>query len=118
MPQTVTQKSRTTMDGEANKQSAFEKSVANFSDLSPGTPQFASEHPRHSTDYRPIDFALDCETTAKLDRFPQCCRGHASMNDEYGRYGVRVTRFDDGPEIAFQCETCGWWRFGDLVGPE
>jgi len=118
MPQSATQKTQTTMDGEANKQAEFEKTIANFSDLSPDTLQFSNDQPRHSTDYTPIDFALDCEITAKLDRFPQCCRGHAKMDGEYGRYGERVLRFDDGPEIALQCETCGWWRFGDLVGPE
>ena len=107
-----------TITGPEREQIALERSIPAFSEFSSEQIQPSTEHPRHSTDYSPIDFALDCEITARLDRFPQCCRGHAKMDGEYGRYGERVLRFDDGPEIALQCETCGWWRFGDLVGPE
>ena len=62
-------------------------------------------------EYNTIDWSMDIK---ELDhnRQPLTCSRHDRLDDE------QVYKRKDEDGTGYQCETCGWWRFDDLVGPE
>jgi len=109
--------------GEKDRQYLFERSVHAFSQV-PGLLDELKETLSNDrsgstiTIYTVKDWAVDVTITENMDAFAQCCRRHANLSNVRGKYGEKVYKDTSEGVNAYQCESCGWWRYGDLCGPE
>ncbi len=113
-------KTKATLEGESQRQYNFERGLKSFSQIGQGIdPNTFTDDRPGSTRYRynPVDWGIDVAGTDRTEPFAQCCRRHANLQGVRGRYGDQVYKDTSGGVVAYQCETCGWWRYGDLCGP-